>query len=231
MTRKTTLVFSFGLLCIALWGQPLHSEEKCDRIVTQFNMGTQGGFPEDWEIRSSSDEKKAKKWKLYTIQNDETGPFMRADYQQKAITLHKEVKDWDLKTHPYIEWKWRAHTLPTDGHEGESSRNDAAASIYVIWKSSFVMRVKSIKFTWSSTLPVDTHLSKRLGHDQVHVVDSGVDKLGEWQTHRMNVRDLFLDYFKKDKIETPVAIAILTDADGTDSDAVADYGTIKICKE
>lgn len=221
LSLSTALLLSF---------QSYAKELQCDQTLADFQQKDSHNFPGQWDIRSSSDKKKAIKHKSFEVLEEDGMTFLRATHNKKAITLHKKVEGWNIDEYPYIEWTWRAQQLPEGGNEDKSYANDAGASLYVIWESSFVMRVKGIKFTWSSTLPPGSHISKRMGHDHVHVMNSGTDKLGQWQTHRVNIKNLFMKYFGKSESEKPVAIAILSDADATESVAQADYANVKACR-
>lgn len=214
------------------------SDLNCDRKIDDFSKETIGKFPSQW---SSTDEKALKKivesGTYYTVQKDASKTYLKALTSGGAFTIFKEMDKepflWNLDEYPYLRWKWRAKQLPKDANEKYMGSNDAGASVYVIWKANFVMKVKSIKFTWSSSLDIGTHVSKRFGLDQVQVLQNQKSKLNSWVEQTVDVRSLYKSYFEdgKDKVAQPIAIAILSDADATKSTAEADYADFYLCRE
>jgi hypothetical protein len=221
-----------ALALAALLGTAATQAEElvCDRMIDDFSEADDHGMPKLWTSHSSSSLKHARKNKIYQVMHDPEGPYLKAVAQGDSVTLHADVDEWDLKKHPYLRWRWRAQELPTNASEADGSRNDAAASIYVIWKANFVMRVKSLKFTWSSTLPTGTHLKKRMGNDHVLVRQSGPEAKGRWMTETVNVAELGTEAFPSEK-DSPIGIALLTDGDATDSPSAADYGRFELCRD
>lgn len=132
---------------------------------------------------------------------------------------------------PVLSWKVRAHTLPENASEDDNGRNDTVASIYVVFDFGHVLfkRVpKSIRYTWSSTLPVGTELSKFFGNQKIVVVASGKEHVGEWKTFRRNIVEDYRRLFGDDPPAKPLAILILSDGDSTGSFVEADYDDIKL---
>jgi hypothetical protein len=79
-------------------------------------------------------------------------------------------------------------------------------------------------------LPVGTRSSKRLGYDQMLVVESGQDRVGSWQTVRVDVRAHYRAFFGRDDSASPTGIAVMTDADATASHAEAYYADFRLCR-
>jgi hypothetical protein len=219
-----------GLAATLGLGLDAHSQEIiCDRVLEDFAAANETGLPKGWKSNSSNALERAGRDKLYQVASGSEGNFLQAKAKGSGLTLALDIKDWDLKKHPILRWKWRVHELPKNASE-DSSRNDAAASVYVIWKSSLIMRVKSIKFTWSSTLAAGTHLKKRFDNDHVHVLRSGESGKGEWITESINVRELAAKYHPGEN-DPPLGIAVLTDGDATQSPASADYADFVACRQ
>jgi hypothetical protein len=90
--------------------------------------------------------------------------------------------------------------------------------------------VKSVKYIWSEKVPVDTHLTSSKGMTQVRVLRSGRAGAGEWVEARANVLDDYRRYFDTRDVPEPKGIAVLTDADDTQSVAVGDYARFRACR-
>ena len=135
-----------------------------------------------------------------------------------------------LEQTPILSWKWRVNKLPENASEMDDKRNDAAASIYVVFdmgKVAFFKKVpKSIRYTWSSTLPKGHESSLFFGNQKIVVVESGVQHLGMWKTFRRNVAEDYRRLFGEEAPERPLAILILSDGNSTGSVAEAAYDDI-----
>jgi hypothetical protein len=209
----------------------LHAELVCDRPFEKFEEKNEFGMPPAWISHSESDLKRAQKDRIYQIENEKGLAFLRATASLKGgVIYHKPIEGWTLKDYPILRWKWRVNELPNGGDERHSAVNDAGAAVYVIWKARFPMRVKSIKMTWSSTLPIGTHVAKRFDLDHVHVLQSGPQQMSQWISQAVNIRDLAKTYYPKEK-ENPIAIAIMSDGDDTSSPSSADYAQFELCSE
>jgi hypothetical protein len=202
----------------------------CDRIVDDFRKSTVGAFPLGWRTKDDDDMPLAKQNQLYVVEKDANRNVLRARSRDKAITIGKNIKGWDLDAYPVLRWEWKAIELPKGGNEDSLSSNDCAASVYTFWDIGFPFYVDSVKYTWSSSLKLGTELKKRLGHDHVRVMASGTQALGKWRTVVVDVRADYLRLFGKEKPSSPTGIAVLTDADATESTAEAYYADFRLCR-
>jgi hypothetical protein len=153
--------------------------------------------------------------------------FTRAEAQRITVLTDDEDLEWSLRTHPGLRWDWRAHQLP----EGASERdqNDAGAALYVTFDTDWLGRPKSIKYTYSSTLPVGTVVD--FGRLKVIVASSGADGIGMWRTVERDVVDDYRRVFDRDPPETPVSITLWSDSDDTGSIAEVDFDNILLLKD
>jgi hypothetical protein len=160
-----------------------------DRDVDYFEIVEQGG---------------SKRVRAYT--KDESTQIMR---------LNGDGYQWDLRTHPRLSWQWQARQLPAGAREDKSKYNDAGAALYVTFDSKdWLGRPRSIKYTYSSTLPVGT--TARYGALRVIVAASGADGYGDWVRVE---RDVLADYqrlFDREPPDLPAAIMLWGDSDDTD---------------
>jgi hypothetical protein len=199
----------------------------CDRSLENFSKSVDG-FPTDWTSHSSSDLRRARQNKIYEVTKEDSKVFLRAIAKGDGVILHRSVENWDLSKYPLLRWKWRVRELPMGGSEDRSSTNDAGAAVYVIWKASMMMRVKSIKMTWSSTLTPGTHIVKRFGLDHVHVLRQGPALKNQWVEESIDLQELAKLYYPEEK-NLPIALAIMSDGDNTESPSAADYADFELC--
>ena len=221
----------FVLMSFLIAHASTHASLVCDRPFEKFEEKNEFGMPPAWISHSEGDLKRAQKDRIYQIENEKGLAFLRARASLKGgVIYHKPIEAWNLENYPVLRWKWRVNALPIGGDERYSAVNDAGAAVYVIWKARFPMRVKSIKMTWSSTLPVGTHIVKRFDLDHVHVLQSGPLQINQWITQAVNIRDLSKSYYPSEK-ENPIAIAVMSDGDDTSSPSSADYAQFELCSE
>lgn len=209
-----------------------NSQVQCDQSFENFESGTPGSFPKDFLSHDNSKLQKHVAAKNYYLLKEENGNvFLNATAIQMGLIVHKNVNSWNLDVNPVLRWKWRIKQYPTNANELALRTNDVAASVYVIWKASAFMRVKSIKFTWSSSQEVGTHVSRRFGLDHVHVLRNPKTPHGDWVEETVDVREMFKKYYRAEveELESPIAVGFLTDSDATNSSAEADYDDISLC--
>lgn len=202
----------------------------CDRVIEDFSATPVGAFPIGWRTRDPDEMPEAKAKGLYVVERKDGRKALHATYRDTAITIGKKIPSWSLEQYPYLEWEWRVEVLPERGNEGDGSRNDSAAGVYVIWDIGFPFHVDGIKYAFSTTLPRGTRLSRRFGHDQLLVIESGAARRGTWRRVRVDVRDHHARFFEREEPRNPDGIALLTDADATSSAAEAYYANFRLCR-
>jgi hypothetical protein len=88
------------------------------------------------------------------------------------------------------------------------------------------LKPECIKYVWSSSLPKGTVTeSPYAKKTKIIVLENGSSPLGQWITEEVNVYEDYKRLFHKEPDEVR-AIGILTDADDTSSEAMADYDDV-----
>lgn len=166
--------------------------------------------------------------------NSKTNHFLRFDgikAKHLNFPLH-QVKNLDLNETPVLSWKWRIWDIPAGADERNNKINDTAASVYVVFKVKRMALVKevpqSIRYTWSSSLPIGTEISTFFGHQKIVVVGTGQPSNldGEWMSFSRNLKKDYERLFGEKMPATPLAILLLSDGDSTNDFAKADYDDI-----
>lgn len=212
---------------------PVDPDSTSVRVVDDFEMYTSGALPEAWKFITSSKEA----WPLERVVNErerfyvveeEGNKFGRLYTRGEAIRVtvrNEEDFTWDLREHPRLAWKWRAHKLPEGA--SEEGKNDVGAALYVTFGSDWLGRPKSIKYTYSSSLEVGTVVS--FGPMKVIVVDSAREpRLGKWKTVQRNILHDYKQVFGGEPPNRPVSITLWGDSDTTDDESEADFDDIKL---
>ncbi len=201
--------------------QPVTSGD-CITIET-FAAGTVGSEPPDWKLRDDSGRG------VYRIQEEGGRRFLHAVSKGLGIQIAKQL-EWDLRQYPWLTWSWRAVEFPKGSDERSSKTNDSALAVYLLVPYSRVRGPQAVKYIWSETVPVGTPLSSNMGLTQVRVLRSGAERKGQWVEERVNTWDDYMKAFKVDEPPKPAGIAVLTDADDTQSSAQGDYANFRACR-
>jgi hypothetical protein len=230
MRSKTATTVTGAASFVLLLVTSAHAKLVCDRVVDDFKSSAPGSFPKGWQTKDQDEMPFAKAKHLYMVEQHGNRRVLHATYREQAITIGRRIENWNLDEYPVLEWQWKAIQLPKGGNENSLGNNDCGAAVYAIWDIGFPFYVDSLKYSWSSTLPVGKHVSKRLGHDHVLVTESGAKRVGQWQTVRVDVRRDHQRFFGKEA-RKPRGIALLSDADATNSSAEAYYADFKLCRQ
>jgi len=243
-------LISYSLLLCLLFPITLQAQESLDRtndgaiLIEDFENDPVGELPQRWYDRDGN--KKLinhsvdfSEHYLYKVLEDANNKFLRyqgVTAKHISFPLINEDKDniynIDLYETPILSWKVRAHKLPKNANEKSGDLNDSVASIYVVFDMGRIALVKkvpkSIRYTWSSTLPEGETGSKLFGNQQIIVVESGDEKTGQWVTFERNLIEDYRRMFGDDPPRHPLAILILSDGNSTDSYVRADYDDIML---
>ena len=174
-------------------------------------------FPTQWQVRGNEAAARV----VYRVAEESGNRFLRARAEKKQDVQIGLTHAFQPQEFPAVRWRWRVRQLPPGGDERAAKTNDSAAGVYVIFDSRLMPRV--IKYVWSSTLPVGTRLDSPVyWRAKVVVLQSGFAGLGEWRQETVNCYQDYKELFGAEPGEVQ-GIAVLTDADTTDSLAEADY--------
>ena len=209
-------------------------------LLEDFENDSVGWFPYEWYDRDGNKrlvnhEKKEQQTYKYKIVNNNRNNFLRYHgTRAKHMNLPLVNKEGiDIFETPILSWKTRAHILPKNANEDKSDKNDSVMSVYVVFDFGHVLFKKvpkSIRYSWSSTLPEGTKLSKLFGNQKIVVVKSGREDTGKWVTFQRNIVEDYRRLFGDDPPAKPLAILILSDGDSTGNEAKADYDDFKLKK-
>lgn len=135
----------------------------------------------------------------------------------------------DLSETPVIEWRWRVGDIYGDIDETVKAGDDYPARIYIVDEHPlFPWRTRALAYVWSSAMEVGADWTNAYV-EQFHMiaVASGWDGLGNWRTHRRNIREDSQRYHDRD-VEEVDAIAIMSDCDDTGKTSEAWFGAIHL---
>ena len=215
-----------SLIPTAAWGDHADHPQRRDDvqasiIIEDFDNSDVGGFPLTWKAWRGDDSLARN---MYTIQEEDGNRYLHAVEDGSSTIIRKRLSEWDANEYPVLSWRWRARVLPKEGDERIGSRNDSSVAVYVVLDQNFVGVPKTLKYVWSTTLPVGTHHRRDgIGRPHVIVLESGEEKLGRWVEESVDVHADYVRIFGKNPPRKAVGIGILTDGNATGTDSQGDY--------
>ncbi|MBT8399035.1 MAG: DUF3047 domain-containing protein [Rhodothermia bacterium] len=237
-----------SLIALLLAGVPVHAQAPYSGsngadssqdhvVIDDFESYRDGGLPVKWKYLMSRQLHPLEpvhmrpKEKFYVVKDgDESVLRVYTEGEAVHLTMANEPDgfSWDLKSHPYLQWRWKAHELPPGAREDKKSLNDTGAAVYVIFSIEGVIlkRPQTIKYTYSSTLPVGTIVD--FGSLKAIVASSGRDGIGSWRTIKRDVASDYRAAFGKEPPRNPLSIRLWGDSDDTESRATADFDDITL---
>jgi hypothetical protein len=209
-------------------------------LLDDFESYPVDGLPTRWQTNKGSRELKPVGPRMmddrerFAIMQEGGNKFVRAtmiDQAHRLVFTNGNQFDWNVSTLPYLRWDWRAIRLPEGAREDESEKNDTGAAVYVTFDKDWLGRPVSIKYTYSSTLPVGTVVS--YGPLKVFVVASArQDGTGQWMTIERNVAEDYRRLFGKDLSgDRPAGVMLWSDSDTIDTTSIADFDNVMLVAE
>jgi hypothetical protein len=194
-------------------------------ILDDFESSPLGRFPIGWGQREDSDEPP------YRIREEGGNRYLEATDEGESVIIGLETP-WDLDEYPYISFRLRVNRIPEGADERDDEKVDSAAGVYVtIKKVAFGRIPESVKYVWSSTLPVGAATRREgIGRPWQVVVGSGQEGLGEWRTYVFDLRDAYRKTFGGGPGSKAEGIGVLSDANSMKTQAYADYDDFKALK-
>lgn len=194
-------------------------------ILDDFEASPLGQFPIGWGQREDDDEPP------YRIREEGGNRYLEATDEGESVIIGLETP-WNLDEYPYISFRLRVNRIPEGADERDDRKVDSAAGVYVtIKKVAFGRIPESVKYVWSSTLPVGAATRREgIGRPWQVVVGSGHEGLGEWKTYVFDLRDAYRKTFGGNPGSKPAGIGVLSDANSLRAEAYADYDDFKALK-
>jgi hypothetical protein len=191
-------------------------------ILEDFEDDEVGKLPRNWGWRDRDNDKE----KPYWVAEEEGNKFLRAEDTGQSVILGKQIR-WNIKKYPYISWRWRIRAIPEGGDERYGPTVDSAAGLYVTYGKRLKFIPESVKFVWSSTLPVGSAMRRSgIGKPWMVVVGSGTQGMNQWQTFVYNAYEAYQKTFGGNPNDDALGVGVLSDANSTHSRAFADYDDI-----
>ncbi len=167
----------------------------------------------------------------YSVGTNEKGNFLKADAENAASGLGKEVKI-DLNLTPFINITWKVEKDLKGIKEKTKKGHDFAARVFVIKKTGATpLSNRAVNYVFSSNNNVGENWQSPYTKKSIdNVLSTTKENLNEWVTVKANVKEDFKKFHDLDVNELD-GIAIMTDTDNSKMRAVTYYQNIYFSKQ
>jgi len=168
---------------------------------------------------------------IYTVGSNENGNFLKADSENAASGLGKEIKI-DLNITPFINITWKVEKDLKGIKENTKNGHDYAGRVFVIKKTGATpLSNRAVNYVFSSNNIIGENWPSPYTKKSIdNILSTTKDKLNEWVTVKANVKDDFKKFHDLDVNELN-GIAIMTDTDNSKMRAITYYQNIYFSAE
>jgi hypothetical protein len=215
--------------------------------VTTFSSEASGELPSSWEPMVIFKQKKRTEYRLVKEQGK---TVLRAYSANASSGLMQHVSIEPLEQ-PWLQWQWKIATLGDRIAHAQEMMEDAPARIIlgfdgdkgtlpfseqILFETARVITghdfpYATLMYEWHGKDPIGTiRQSKRSSRIRTLVVESGADKVGQWQAFERNI----VEDFERAYGEKPgrlIGVGILTDSDYTGETVETWYGDIRLLSQ
>ena len=162
----------------------------------------------------------------YSLGNNENGKFLRAEANNSASGLGKEIKINLIET-PFLNITWKIEKDLSGIDEGSKKGHDYAARVFVVKKTGATpLSNRAMNYVFSSNNDVNTYHPSPFTKKSIdYVLSTTKENLNEWVTVKVNVRDHFKKFHNLDLDEIN-GVAIMSDTDNSKLSSIAYYQNI-----
>ena len=167
----------------------------------------------------------------YTVGNNENGKFLRAEADNSASGLGKEIKI-NLNETPFLNITWKVEKDLPGIDESTKKGHDYAARVFVVKKTGATpLSNRAMNYVFSSNNEVDAfHPSPFTKKSIDYVLSTTKENFNEWVTVKVNVKKHFKKFHNLDLDEIN-GLAIMSDTDNSKLKAISYYQNIYFSSE
>ena len=163
---------------------------------------------------------------IYTVGTNEKGNYLKAEANNAASGLGKEIKI-DLNKTPFINITWKIEKDLPGIKEDTKKNHDFAARVFVIKKTgATALSNRAVNYVFSSNSSIGNNWPSPYTKKSIdNVLSTTKNNLNNWVTVKANVKEDFKKFHDLDVKELD-AIAIMSDTDNSKLKAIAYYQNI-----
>ena len=162
----------------------------------------------------------------YTIGSNENGKYIRAESNNSASGLGKEI-NINLNETPFLNITWKVEKDLSGINEESKKGHDYAARVFVVKKTGATpLSNRAMNYVFSSNNDINTyHRSPFTKKSIDYVLSTTKYNLDEWVTVKVNVREHFKKFHKLE-LNNINGVAIMSDTDNSKLNSIAYYQNI-----
>mgnify|MGYP001407391713 CR=1 FL=1 len=167
----------------------------------------------------------------YSVGNNENGKFLRAEAENSASGLGKEIKI-NLNETPFLNITWKVEKDLSGIEESTKKGHDYAARVFVVKKTGATpLSNRAMNYVFSSNNEIDTfHPSPFTKKSIDYILSTTKENFNEWVTVKVNVKKHFKKFHNLDLDEIN-GLAIMSDTDNSKLKAISYYQNIYFSSE
>ena len=167
----------------------------------------------------------------YVVGKNENGNFLKADANNAASGLGKEIKV-NLNLTPIINITWKVEKNLSGIKEDTKKGHDFAGRVFVIKKTGATpLSNRAINYVFSSNSDIGNNWPSPYTKKSIdNVLSTTKEKMNQWVTVRSNVKEDFKKFHDLDINEID-GVAIMTDTDNSKMRAITYYQNIYFSEE
>jgi len=162
----------------------------------------------------------------YTLGNNENGKFIRANANNSASGLGKEIKI-NLNKTPFLNITWKVEKDLRGIDEESKKGHDYAARVFVVKKTGATpLSNRAMNYVFSSNKDINSYHPSPFTKKSIdYVLSTTKEHLNEWVTVKVNVKEHFKKFHDLDLDEIN-GVAIMADTDNSKLNSVSYYQNI-----
>ncbi len=167
----------------------------------------------------------------YSVGNNENGKFLRAEAENSASGLGKEIKI-NLNETPFLNITWKVEKDLPGIDESTKKGHDYAARVFVVKKTGATpLSNRAMNYVFSSNNEIDSfHPSPFTKKSIDYILSTTKENFNEWVTVKVNVKKHFKKFHNLDLDEIN-GLAIMSDTDNSKLKAISYYQNIYFSSE
>ena len=167
----------------------------------------------------------------YSVGSNENGKFLRAEAENSASGLGKEIKI-NLNETPFLNITWKVEKDLPGIDESTKKGHDYAARVFVVKKTGATpLSNRAMNYVFSSNNEVNTfHRSPFTKKSIDYILSTTKENFNEWVTVKVNVKKHFKKFHNLDLDEIN-GLAIMSDTDNSKLKAISYYQNIYFSSE
>ena len=163
---------------------------------------------------------------LYSLGENENGKFIRAEANNSASGLGKEI-EINLNKTPFLNITWKIEKDLKGVVENSKKGHDYAARVFVVKKTGATpLSNRAMNYVFSSNNDIDTYHPSPFTKKSIdYALSTTKENFNEWVTVKVNVKEHFKKFHDLDLDEIS-GVAIMSDTDNSKLTSIAYYQNI-----